>query len=121
MKCKNCGADIFGRSDKVFCSPYCKSAFHYSKNKDNENSFYVNVDKQLKQNRRILKQFNKSGKSVVRKLDLIQAGFNPNFFTHYWKNSKNDIYLFVYEYGFLSKKESGKEKYVLITWQKYME
>ncbi|PHQ58728.1 MAG: hypothetical protein COC08_09830 [Maribacter sp.] len=46
---------------------------------------------------------------------------NPKFFTHYWKNQKKDVYLFVYEYGFLKRKENGKEKFVLVVWQDYME
>jgi hypothetical protein len=36
------------------------------------------------------------------------------------KNQKGDVYLFVYEYGFLKRKENGKDKYVLILWQEYM-
>jgi hypothetical protein len=52
---------------------------------------------------------------------LLELGFNPNFFTHYWKNEKGEVYLFAYEYGFLKKNESGKEKYVLVTWQDYMD
>jgi len=34
---------------------------------------------------------------------LIDQGFNPKFFTHYWKNNKGDVYLFCYEYGFNPK------------------
>jgi hypothetical protein len=51
---------------------------------------------------------------------LLNLGFDPNFFTHYWKNQKGDVYLFVYEYGFLKFKERGRDKYVLILWQEYM-
>ncbi|MCM4168449.1 hypothetical protein DHD08_12245 [Arenibacter sp. H213] len=42
-------------------------------------------------------------------------------FLEYWKNQKGDVYLFVYEYGFLKKTNMGKEKYLLVTWQDYME
>ncbi len=120
MKCKNCDEKVVGRSDKVFCSAYCKSAYHYVRNKNKENTFFKTVDNQLKQNRRILKIFNKSGKSVVRKSDLLREGFNPKYFTHYWKTNKKEVYLFCYEFGFLAKNENGKEKYVLVTWQPYM-
>jgi hypothetical protein len=68
-----------------------------------------------------LKRYNKSGFTTIRNIELLNEGFNPNFFTHYWKNQKGDIYLFVYEYGFLKKSENGKDKYVLVTWQDYME
>jgi len=84
-------------------------------------AFYYRVDKQLKVNRRLLKAFNKSGKSTVRAEVLRGQGFNPNFFTHYWKNNKGEVYLFVFEFGFLKRDENGKEKYVLVTWQDYMD
>jgi hypothetical protein len=67
-----------------------------------------------------LKTYNKGGKVTIRAEVLLELGFNPNFFTHYWKNRKGEVYLFVYEYGFLKKTENGKEKYVLVTWQEYM-
>jgi len=60
------------------------------------------VDNQLKLNRKILKTYNKGGKVTVRSNLFAQEGFNPNFFKHYWRNAKGDVYLFVYEYGFLT-------------------
>lgn len=118
--CPNCKKPIIGRTDKVFCDAYCKSTFHYNKKKGEEKSFFETVDKQLKLNRKILKQFNKAGKATVRKENLLSEGFNPKFFTHYWKNNKGEVYLFCYEYGFLTRLENGKPKYVLVKWQNYM-
>ena len=120
-QCLYCKEEISGRTDKKYCSPYCKSSYHYQKNKSQPPSFYEKVDKQLKLNRMILKEFNKAGLATVRKEVLTEKGFNPKFFTHYWKNKNNDIYLFCYEFGFLSRKHNNKEKYVLIKWQDYME
>lgn len=71
-------------------------------------------------NRQLLNHFNKAGKAIIRKEELVKAGFNPKFFTHYWKNQQGDVYLFCYEYGFLEKKEQNKSKYVLVKWQDYM-
>jgi len=71
-------------------------------------------------NRRLLKAYNKAGKATVRKETLLSDGFNPKYFTHYWKNPKGNIYLFCYEYGFMEKKEERAVKYVLVKWQKYM-
>ena len=117
--CLACDTELRGRADKKFCDPYCKSAYHYQKDRD-ENNFFVQVDRQLKKNRKLLKTFNKAGKATVRSQVLCDLGFDPNFFTHYWKNKAGDIYLFVYEYGFLSRIENGKQKYILVTWQSYM-
>ena len=67
------------------------------------------------------KLFNKAGKAIVRKEELLAEGFNPKYFTHYWKNEKGDVYLFCYEFGFLAKEEQGKQKFVLVKWQQYMD
>ena len=117
--CPVCDSIIKGREDKIFCSLKCKSAYQYQTKKSTE-ILYHKIDKQLKTNRRLLKLYNKSGLSTIRKEKLISDGFNPNYFTHYWKNSKGDVYLFRYEYGFLNKDDKGKQKYVLVKWQSYM-
>ena len=62
--CLSCNKILGGRKDKKFCDPYCKSSYHYSKNKKNSN-FYNWVDQQLKTNRRVLKKFNKTGKATI--------------------------------------------------------
>jgi hypothetical protein len=120
-KCLECDKPLEGRSDKKFCNLYCKSSFQYKKTKDDELNLFRKIDVQLKLNRRLLKNYNKAGKAIIRKDELLKEGFNPKYFTHFWKNQKNDVYLFCYEFGFLEKKENGKEKFVLVTWQSYME
>ncbi|WP_394974865.1 hypothetical protein [uncultured Croceitalea sp.] len=119
-KCLYCEKSLTGRTDKKYCDLHCKSAFQYKKAKESPIRFYNKVDNQLKLNRRLLKEYNKGGKVTIRGQVLLELGFDPNFYTHYWKNQKGDVYLFVYEYGYLKKNENGKEKYVLITWQDYM-
>lgn len=118
--CLSCNKELEGRKDKKFCDPYCKSNYHYQKAQSGNAGFYARVDRQLKTNRMILKSYNKAGKATVRANVLQEQGFDPKFFTHYWKNQKGDVYLFVYEFGFLSRMENGKKKYILITWQDYM-
>ena len=115
----NCKKELFGRVDKKFCDVHCKSAYHYKLRQENM-SFYSEVDQQLKLNRKILKAFNKACKATVRSEVLVEQGFNPDFFTHYWKNKKGKVYLFVYEYGFLKKIENGMRKFILVKWQSYM-
>lgn len=117
--CPVCGYVVKGRVDKKFCSLQCKSINQYE-NRQEKEVFYLKVDRQLKINRKLLKKYNKSGFTTIRKSELLTRGFNPKFFTHYWKNKKEDVYLFVYEFGFLNISDNGKEKYVLVTWQEYM-
>lgn len=118
--CLNCGKVLNGRSDKIYCDVHCKSSYQYQQTKIQGSNFYQRVDKQLKLNRKLLKQFNKAGKATIRSETLETLGFNSKYFTHYWKNSKGDVYLFAYEYGFLKKIENDVGKYILIKWQDYM-
>lgn len=119
-ECIHCSKELRGRTDKKFCDPQCKSAYQYQIEKQNPERFYNKVDNQLKLNFKLLKEYNKGGKVTIRSNVLLEIGFNPNFFTHYWKNQNGQVYFFIYEYGFLIRKENGKEKYVLILWQDYM-
>ena len=119
--CIRCGEPIEGRLDKKFCEESCKSAYHYEQGRLKEQSLFNVIDRQLKTNRRILKEFNRAGKATVRKQVLLDEGFNPKYFTHYWKAKNGHVYLFCYEYGFMKKIENAKEKYVLIQRQSYME
>jgi len=118
--CLQCGEPFSGRPDKKFCSESCRSSYHYYKSLEKEDSLFKIIDKQLKTNRRILKEFNRAGKATVRKKVLLDEGFDPKYFTHYWKAGNGNVYLFCFEYGFMKKIENETEKYVLIQWQPYM-
>ncbi|MBS2211071.1 hypothetical protein KEM09_06650 [Carboxylicivirga mesophila] len=81
---------------------------------------YSTIDNQLKTNRRLLKSYNKAGKATIRKAKLLAEGFNPRYFTHYWKAKNGNLYLFCYEYGFMELKDRGADKFILVKWQNYM-
>lgn len=100
-KCPVCQKEIIGRKDKVYCSLSCKSAHQYELRQEHE-AHFSKVDRQLKKNRSILKGYNRVGKPTLRKEVLLAEGFDSSYFTNYWKNSKVQVYLFCYEYGFLS-------------------
>ena len=119
-KCVYCNAKIEGRVSKKYCNAHCRSAQQYVNIKNKEPRF-LEVQKILRSNRKILKVYNKAGKSTVRADLLLNEGFNPNYFTNYWKNSKSDIYLFVYEFGFMKLNHQNGKKYLLIKWQSFME
>ena len=115
--CLNCDKPFSGRKDKIYCTTYCKSDYHFKKNKNNEPTFYKKIEKQLKLNRKILKKFNASGKATISATLILKSGFNPRVFTHYWKTKNGHVYLFCYEYGFWQKTENGTTKFVLVLWQ----
>lgn len=120
--CPECGKKVQGRLDKRFCSPECKSAYHYREGKEQrEASLYAKVSRILRTNRRLMSRYNKAGLATVEKERILADGFNPRFFTHYWRNSKGEVYWFCYEYGFREVENNGKAKYILVVWQAYME
>lgn len=116
--CPVCEAPIKGRDDKIFCSPNCKSAHQYEHRKELDKTF-ITIDRQLKINRKVLKKYNQTGMTSIRQSVLHEEGFNPKYFTHYWKNKKGDVYLFSYDFGILKLKEeaTGKKKYLIVAWQ----
>lgn len=118
-KCLNCHKKLIGRSDKKYCDHHCKSSYQYQVKKASE-GLYLKIDKQLKTNRKILKAYNKKGLTTIRKDVLFSEGFNPKFFTHYWKNPKGQVYLFCYEFGFLALEHQKADKYLLVQHQDYM-
>ncbi|WP_430811205.1 MULTISPECIES: hypothetical protein [unclassified Carboxylicivirga] len=118
--CLYCHELLQGRSDKKYCSPYCKSAYHYQQHKHSEDTRFLVIDRQLKTNRRLLKAYNKAGKSVVRRAHIMDDGFDPRYHTHYWQAKNGNTYYFCYEYGFMASNEHGVDKYVLVQWQDYM-
>lgn len=118
-KCPVCNSEVKGRKDKTYCSESCKSSHQYER-RTKEESFFLQVDRQLKINRKILKRYNQTGYTTLRKEVLLEHGFNPRYFTHYWKNQKGQVYLFCFDFGFLEVEQNGKKKYLLVEWQDYM-
>lgn len=116
-KCLDCKEPLNGRVDQKFCSPYCKSSYHYKINKEREGNHFKKIDHALKLNRRILKKYNQSGQSQIKKELLLKEGFDFKYFTHYWKAKNGNVYFFCYEYGYRDLKDG---KYMLIQWQDYM-
>lgn len=55
-KCLQCGDPVIGRLDKKFCEDSCKTAYHYDRIVEQKDSLFRKIDKQLKANRRILKE-----------------------------------------------------------------
>lgn len=53
--------------------------YQYQQTQQQPERFYNKVDNQLKLNRRLLKNFNRAGKTMVRTEQLFAEGFNPNF------------------------------------------
>ena len=119
--CAWCQEVLEGRSDKKYCSPYCKTAYHNQKSAEKAKaSLFHLIDSRLKRNRKLLMKYNAAGKATVEQQVLLKQGFSPKYFTHYWRAKNKNLYLFCYEFGYTEKVENGKKKYVLVQWQAYM-
>ena len=114
--CLNCGEEFVGRSDKKFCCDQCRNTYNNQIKREHE-ILITNINKILRKNRKILKQFNPEGKTVIRKEHLLKLGFDFNYHTHSRTTPSQNTYYFCYEYGYMFLKD---EKILIINQQKYM-
>lgn len=107
QKCLFCEEEIKGRSDKKFCGPHCRSAYHNQTSNDQE--FYIRtINKQLRANRSALKKACPWGKATVRKEFLKQLGMDFKHITHTWKSEHGNLYFFCYDYGYMQVNDPKK-------------
>ncbi len=98
-KCLACNEIIHGRSDKKFCSDYCRNDFNNKKK--SEDTKHINaINKILSNNRNILQRLCPTGKFAIKKEKLASERFDFNYFTNIYKTQKEDVYYFCYDYGY---------------------
>jgi predicted nucleic acid-binding Zn ribbon protein len=114
--CEYCEEPITGRSDKRFCSDYCRNSKHNLENKDNSN-YMRKVNNILRRNRRILARLNPTGKAKVMSATLMEEGFNFAYYTNVYETKKGGKYHFCYDQGYI-KLEDGW--YALVERQSYV-
>lgn len=98
--CPECGEKIVGRTDKKFCSDYCRNAYNNKMNKDSTN-LVRNVNNLLRKNYRILQELNPTDKTKTTKSKLLAKGFNFENFTSIYTTKSGTVYYFVYDQGYL--------------------
>ncbi|PTX45227.1 hypothetical protein C8P64_1218 [Christiangramia gaetbulicola] len=98
--CPECGEKIIGRTDKKFCSDYCRNAYHNKANKDSSN-LIRNTNNQLRKNHRILEELNPTDKTSVPRTKLLAKGFSFEVFTSIYVTKTGNQYFFVYDQGYL--------------------
>jgi len=113
--CEHCGTKILGRSDKRFCSDYCRNSQHNLENRDQSN-YMRKVNNILRKNRRILAQFNPNGKTRVQGSALMEEGFNFAYFTNVYQTSKGK-YFFCYDQGYIQLEDNS---YALVIRESYV-
>ena len=100
LYCRACNDILRGRTDKRFCNDQCRSRYNYYQRNLNAN-IVVNINKTLKKNRDILKNFSTAGKSKIAKQTLIDKGFNFDYLTSIYSINNREIYCYCYEMGYV--------------------
>ncbi|MEP2508477.1 MAG: hypothetical protein ABJH72_03935 [Reichenbachiella sp.] len=98
--CPKCGREVRGRPDKKFCSDKCRNGYNNKLNSDDTN-LIRNINNSLRKNRRILKELNPGGTSKVNKHELINFGFNFDYFTSLYASKAGKEYRYCYDQGYL--------------------
>jgi len=99
-KCLECGEAIIGRSDKKFCSDYCRNAYNNKINSDSKN-LIRNTNNRLRKNFNTLCDLNTTGKTKVTRTNLLNHNFDFNLFTSIYTTKAGNVYYYVYNQGYL--------------------
>jgi hypothetical protein len=99
--CLTCGKPLRGRTDKKFCDAGCKNE-HNNRLQHEEREAIKAIDRVLKHNRRVLKQWlGANHHKVVSMAELMQSGLRFDYYTHHHTNQRDEQYVFCYDYGYL--------------------
>ncbi len=101
-KCKMCPTMFYGRSDKIFCSAKCKTAYHEKLNKVT-NEATAKIDKILHRNRSILLEIlgKKGTYKKVHRRQLDAKNFNWHHITSFHINTQNKVVNYVYDFSWM--------------------
>ena len=101
--CPICATELYGRRDKIFCSKACKNEYHL-KRKEEHLPYSQPIDKILHRNWVILKElYDEIGKKkfFVSKAEINRTGFHTQYYTTSKLNSKNKMYYYIYNFGWM--------------------
>ncbi len=102
QKCKTCTKPIKGRSDKIFCSTYCKNVYH-KKLRYASKIAAIEINGYLKRNYAILLEILGKNKTQVKvyRNQLEKKSFHFKYHTHFHINSKNKMFHYVYDIAWM--------------------
>jgi len=99
-KCKECEADLFGRSDKKFCNDGCRTNY-YNRQHSQENNLIRRINSSLRKNRKVLLRLSNGDTRKLYRSLLLSEGFDFRYFTSTFKTNDGELYKFCYEFGYL--------------------
>lgn len=100
-QCLECNEEFVGRSDKKFCTDYCRNSYNNKVNSESKN-LIRNTNNRLKKNYKILSKLNSSGKTKIPKSKLLDQGFYFEYFTSIYVTKTGNTYHYVYDQGYLA-------------------
>lgn len=104
--CFHCGKPVLGRSDKKYCTNYCRSEYNNKRiQAHTSNSSIIRINRILQHNRYVLfKLLGNSTMGCVSPDSLIGQGFHFGFHTHL-VTVKEKTKVYCYDVGYLKKNE----------------
>lgn len=93
-----CGERICGRSDKIYCSDYCRSVSYQNTHAPTIQRIR-NINYILRRNRTILSKLYQEGVRRISKEALAAAGINLRYCTHHHEN-RGVMQWYCYDRGF---------------------
>jgi flagellar hook-associated protein FlgK len=115
--CPVCKSEFDGRVDKKFCCDQCRNTYNNRLNQDTVN-FSRQVNRILKNNRRILFDIYQKNVRKTAKTKLISAGFNFDYLTNIYKTKTGKIYFFCYDMGYINHEE---DYYTIVERKEYVD
>ncbi len=111
--CLNCDNVLVGRLDKKFCSADCRNEYNNRRYRE-EQQAVIQINKILKNNRKILQQLNPTGSQMDVSPELLtKSGFNFNYFTNVEHDDSGKQFNYCYDQGYCLDPES--QRYHLTT------
>jgi len=108
--CLECDKKIVGREDKKFCSDACRNTYNNKRNKDSTN-YMRTVNNKLRKNYRILVEINPDKTQITTLTNLLNKGFDFEFFTSVLQTKDGKIYNFIYDQGYMPL---DSRKYIIV-------
>lgn len=102
--CLNCGEEIMGRTDKMFCKDSCRNTYNNKQNKDVTN-LMRNTNNKLRKNYRILTELNPNEQVKVTRQLLKKKGFDFDFCTNVLNAKTGKVYRCVYDQSYTELEE----------------
>jgi hypothetical protein len=98
-RCRECGAELRGRSDKQFCSDMCRNAYH-NKKKEKLDTIVLDINHILLGNYKIIKTLILKGENRITIDAAIKMGFNFTYFTSVEMSVDREPHFLCYDIGY---------------------